>query len=248
MSTDLLERMKAALAQAAAREWQTPVQEEINLATVSHEDLGLDPYNYNDPLVRKIYEASEPKMERIQNTPTTVSEPGAILQPDLNGEFPTPLDGALWMAVTYGIPQVPLRGKAPFLPNWPDRASADPEQIRRLAAEYPECNFGSVAFAGKHFIFEADSVAVRERFKNQNPGHDFTSHLIIESSPGKGHRYYLSAPGVENIGQNQGEDYSIRADGEQCVSPGSIHPVTQRQYRVVVHNGPLSQPTAEEIL
>ena len=45
MSTDLLERMKAALAQAAAREWQTPVQEEINLATVSHEDLGLDPYN-----------------------------------------------------------------------------------------------------------------------------------------------------------------------------------------------------------
>jgi Bifunctional DNA primase/polymerase, N-terminal/AAA domain len=59
MSTDLLERMKAALAQAAAREWQTPAHDETNLATVSHEDLGLDPYNYSDPLVRKIYEAQE---------------------------------------------------------------------------------------------------------------------------------------------------------------------------------------------
>ncbi|PYU02462.1 MAG: hypothetical protein DMG38_00230 [Acidobacteria bacterium] len=57
MSDDLLERMKAAIAQAAAREWRTPAHEETNLATVSHEDLGLDPSNYNDPLVRRIYEA-----------------------------------------------------------------------------------------------------------------------------------------------------------------------------------------------
>jgi len=185
----------------------------------------------------------------LEEKQSETGKPGQeIIQPDANGEFPTPLDGALWMAVTYGIPQIPLRGKAPFLPNWPDKASTDPAQIRKLAAEYPGCNFGSVAFAGKHFIFEADSVAVRERFKNQSPGHDFTSHLIIESSPGKGHRYYLSVAGVENIGQNKSEDYSIRADGEQCVSPGSIHPVTQRQYRVAVHNGPLGQPTVEEIL
>src|SRR5437667_6622823 len=59
MSTDLLERMKAAIAQAAAHEWQTPAHEEIDLATVDHEDLGLDPYNYDDPLVIKIYEARE---------------------------------------------------------------------------------------------------------------------------------------------------------------------------------------------
>jgi hypothetical protein len=169
-----------------------------------------------------------------------------IPQPNTNGEFPSPADGAIWMATTYGIPQTPLKGKAPFLQNWPVKASTDPSQIRAWAAEYPGCNFGSVAVAGKHFIFEADSVAVRKRFKNQ--GHDFTSSLIIESSPGKGHRYYLSAPGVENIGQNKGEDFSIRANGEQCVSPGSVHPVTGRQYRVAVQNGSLAQPTPEEIV
>jgi bifunctional DNA primase/polymerase-like protein/primase-like protein len=168
-----------------------------------------------------------------------------IPQPDQNGEFATPLDGALWMAATYGIPQTPLRGKIPFLPAWQKNASADPTQLRQWLVQYPGCNFGSVA-AGMHFIFEADSLAVRERFKKQ--GHDFTSSLIIESSPGKGHRYYLSAPGVENIGQNKGEDFSIRANGEQCVTPGGLHPVTGKQYRVVVNNGPLTQPTAEEIL
>jgi hypothetical protein len=169
-----------------------------------------------------------------------------IPQPNATGEFLNPADGAIWMALTYGIPQTPLKAKAPFLQNWPTKASTDPAQIRAWAVEYPGCNFGSVAIAGKHFIFEADSIAVRERFKNR--GHDFTSNLIIESSPGKGHRYYLSAPGVENVGQNKGEDFSIRANGEQCVSPGSVHPLTGRQYRVAEQNGPLTQPTAEEIL
>jgi len=169
-----------------------------------------------------------------------------ITQPNPNGEFPSPADGAIWMAATYGIPQTPLRGKVPVLQAWQKNASTNPTQISKWATEHPGCNFGSVAISGNHFIFEADSLAVRERFKNQ--GHDFTSNLIIESSPNKGHRYYLSAPGIENVGQNKGEDFSIRANGEQCVSPGSVHPVTQKQYRVAVQNGPLTQPTPEEIL
>ena len=168
-----------------------------------------------------------------------------VAQPDSNGEFATPADGAVWMAVTYGIPQTPVRGKRPFLSDWQKNGSTDPAQIRAWASAYPECNFGSVAIAGKHFMFEADSTAVRERFKEQ--GHDFTSRLIIESGPGRGHRYYLAAPGVENIGQNKGEDFSVRANGEQCVSPGSVHPDRGTQYRVAFSSGSLTQPTPEEI-
>src|SRR5437588_4445019 len=52
-----------------------------------------------------------------------------VPQPDAKGEFASPVDGALWMAMTWGIPQTPLRGKAPFLPEWQKRASADSEQI-----------------------------------------------------------------------------------------------------------------------
>ena len=182
----------------------------------------------------------------MQASAVAVESKIEIPRPNLNGEFLSPADGAIWMAATFGIPQTPLKGKAPFLQNWPAKASTDPSQIRAWAVEYQGCNFGSVAIAGQHFIFEADSLAVRERFKKQ--GRDFTSRLIIESSPNKGHRYYLSAPGVANVGQNNGEDFSIRANGEQCVSPGSVHPVTGKQYRVAVNSGPLTQPTPEEIL
>jgi hypothetical protein len=179
-----------------------------------------------------------------------------IPQPNESGEFATPADGAIWMAATYGIPQIPLngakwdiedrkRGKVPFLQDWPAKASTDLAHIRAWAQEYSGCNFGSVAVAGKHFIFEADSTAVRERIKTR--GHDFTSRLIIESSPGKGHRYYLSAPGITNIGQDKNQDFSIRANGEQCVSPGSIHPRTGKQYRVAFRDRALTPPTPEEI-
>jgi Bifunctional DNA primase/polymerase, N-terminal/Primase C terminal 1 (PriCT-1) len=168
-----------------------------------------------------------------------------IPRPDDDGRFKTPTDGAVWMATVHQIPQTPLHGKKPFLPAWQKNASAEPAQIHAWSEAFPGCNFGSVA-TGKHVVFEADSIAVRERFKSQ--GHDFTSKLIIESSPGRGHRYYLSAPGVENIGQNKGENFSVRANGEQCVSPGSIHPVTGKQYRIAINDGPLGQPTAEEIL
>jgi putative DNA primase/helicase len=42
---------------ATTPEWETPSHEEINLATVNPEDLGLDPYDMSDPRVKAIYEA-----------------------------------------------------------------------------------------------------------------------------------------------------------------------------------------------
>jgi len=201
---------------------------------------------------RQLLDSIEAQVATWKPQQIPVSPEVSPAQPDQNGEFATPLDGALWMAATFGIPQTPLKGKAPFLPSWPEKASADPVRIRAWAAEYPGCNFGSVATPGRHFIFEADKPpdgvkTVRERFKDQ--GHDFTAQLVIESSQG-GHRYYLSAPGVDNLAQNavKHSDFSVRVDGEQCVSPGGVHPVTGKKYRVAVHKGPLAPPTAEEIL
>src|SRR5690242_16663427 len=98
----------------------------------------------------------------------TANEVMTIAQPDANGEFATPLDGALWMALTWNIPQTPLHGKAPFLPEWQKRASTDPEQLQAWYREF-KCNFGSVALPGGFFIFEADTApagvpSIRERF------------------------------------------------------------------------------------
>ena len=167
-----------------------------------------------------------------------------IPQPDSRGEFASPLDGALYMA-SLGIPQTPLKAgtKEAFLPEWQEKSSIDPEQIKAWAREYPNCNFGSVA-KGHIFMFEADSTAVRERFKST--GEDFTSEFIVESSKGKGHRYYLWVVGVENVSQKDGKDFSVRVSNQYCVTAGSLHPDTGKQYRIV-KNGVIKEPSAAEI-
>jgi hypothetical protein len=38
-------------------EWETPAHEEVDLSKATPEDLGLDPYDYSDSLVRAIYRA-----------------------------------------------------------------------------------------------------------------------------------------------------------------------------------------------
>lgn len=163
--------------------------------------------------------------------------------PDAKGEFASPLEGALFMAGKE-IPQIPLKPKSkiPCISDWPTAASADPIVIREWAEKFPNCNFGSVSVLGSHFAFETDSTEVRKRF-----GGAFSSQLVVESRRG-GHRYYAFAPGITNISQAdvQHKDFSVRADREFCVSPGSIHPDTGKQYRVKV-DGDLVKPTQEEI-
>src|SRR5258707_6671672 len=81
-----------------------------------------------------------------------------LVWPDVNGEFPTPLDGALWMA-SLGVPQTPLRPKTKdaFLPNFPALTTTDPTILHKWAVDYSGCNFGSVSKEGNTLVFEADS-------------------------------------------------------------------------------------------
>jgi AAA domain/Bifunctional DNA primase/polymerase, N-terminal/Primase C terminal 1 (PriCT-1) len=163
-----------------------------------------------------------------------------VAQPNQDGEFESPADGAIWMAIVHGKRQTPLQGKAAFLPNWQETATTDSAQIRKYAEEHPGCNFGSIADDGE--IFEVDSPEVRKRFAGS-----FSSTLTISSSEGKWHGYYLPAD-VEHIGQNgtkQG-DFSLRKHNAYCVSPGSVHPGTKRQYRVT-GNHPMTLPSSQEI-
>jgi hypothetical protein len=181
-------------------------------------------------------ESVQTALAALQSKPAT-----SVRQPNTNGEFPSPADGAIWMAVVHEKRQTPLSGKAAFLSNWQDTSSVDPAQIRSWATEHPGCNFGSIADDG--IIFETDSPEVRKRFSGQ-----FSPTLTIQSSESKGHRYYLPSDDAEHIAQNATThgDFSLRKHNAYCVSPGSVHPTTGKQYRVAI-NAPMVAPTAEEI-
>jgi len=177
-----------------------------------------------------------------ENVPSTI-------QPDADGKFPTPSDGALFMA-SLGIPQTPLRArtKQPFLPEFHKLATTDAVQIRKWAEMYPDCNFGSVGREGEFFVFEADSLDVRKRF--EATGGTFTSKLMVASRTdlSRGHRWYRSTPEVKNIQQSftKHSDFSVRAGNMQSVSPGSLHPDTGEQYRLIAWGVP-EVPTTTEI-
>jgi hypothetical protein len=188
----------------------------------------------------------EEVQQRAATSPVTNVQLEPVPQPNAYGEFDSPLDGALFMA-SIGIRQHPLfpRDKKPILKEWEDKATADFEQIRRWAQEYPNCNFGSVA-KQDFIVFEVDSPEVRKRF--QQTGQDFSSKLVIASSPGHGHRWYRYIEGIENISQSKVrfKDFSLRVMNAYAVSPGSIHGGTGKQYKVLV-NGLPDIPNAAEV-
>ena len=170
-------------------------------------------------------------------------------QPNANGQFSTPAEGAKFMA-SFGLPQTPLQGKRPFLKEWQDKASTDPAQIDAWYAQY-NCNFGSVAKAtlDGFYVLEADSVEVRKTFK-KDTGSDFTSRLVIQSGVGRGHRWYrhtAESLALSNIGQTDAAGFSLRLNNEQCVSPGSIHPERKTQYLVLGTASAPEPASAQEI-
>jgi hypothetical protein len=210
---------------------------------------------WDDEAKRYFQKLIAPKPEPIMTTAiekpiVAIAEVAAapgLIQPDVDGKFPTPLDGALFMA-SLGIPQTPLRArtKIAFLPEFQKSATTDFAQIRKWAEEYPGCNFGSLGRAGEFFTFEADSTEVRKRF--EDTGGTFSSQLIVASRPGRGHRWYRSTPEVKNISQayTKHGDFSVRALNQYCCSPGSVHPDTGEQYRLISAGAP-EVPSAAEI-
>jgi hypothetical protein len=176
------------------------------------------------------------------------SETIIVPQPDAKGEFTSPAEGAKFMA-SYGIPQIPLRGKAPWFEQWQNKATTNFAQIDAWYATY-KCNFGSVAKGaiGGKFVFEVDSTDVRKRhFADTNK--DFTQTLTIVSRQG-GHRWYLQTPQSIALGNcAQGfvkhNDFSLRVNDQQCVSPGSVHPETGKQYAVSIKSAPVEVSDTE---
>ena len=197
-------------------------------------------------------QAKEAAAKPVATAPVAEPVPFVALvpQPDVNGEFARPVDGAIYMAA-FGIPQTPLNGKAAFLKEWQNSATTDARQILAWGEQFPGCNFGSVAKQGEFSVFEmdtppADTPNAIERFKQQ--GGTFTAKLTVRSRPGRGHCWYKSAPGVENVSQayTKHGDFSVRANNEYCVSPGSFHPDTKKQYTVLLSGAP-ETPAQNEI-
>lgn len=140
-----------------------------------------------------------------------------------------------------GVPTIPLRPrtKVAFLTEWEEKATLSPEQIAQWDTDYPNANGACVAYAkpGGVWFFEVDRPEVITRIESET-GQKLPRTFRVRSSPGRGHYYFRhtsASLAVGNVSQNfvKHNDWSMRADRQYVVAPGSIHPKSGMPYQIV---------------
>jgi Bifunctional DNA primase/polymerase, N-terminal len=159
---------------------------------------------------------------------------------------PSPFERAARVLIERGVPVIPLRPgtKVAFQSNWTELASTDPKQIGEWGEQYPEANVASVAKAvpGGVWFFEVDAPNFHKVIEKQTRK-KIPNTFTVKSSERRGHFYFKHNADSIAMGNLQSkidgkEAWSVRADNRYVVGPGSIHPLTQKPYTILV-NAPL---------
>lgn len=133
-------------------------------------------------------------------------------------------NAALRYALQYGWSVFPVTpdGKIPLIPEWPTRASCDPEQIREWWTRWPNANIGVACGASGLAVLDADNPDSLARLEADHGALPPTS--VIETRPG--HRHFLFAnPAGEIRNTTTFAGYpkiDVRGDGGQFVAPPSV--------------------------
>jgi hypothetical protein len=166
----------------------------------------------------------------------------AVTQTAARATDPSPFERAARVLIERGVPVIPLRPatKIAFHQNWPELASTDPKQIAEWGEQYPEANVACVAKAtlGGVWFFEVDAPNFHQVIQNET-GKKIPPTFTVKSSEKRGHFYFKHNSSSIAMGNLQGkidgkEAWSVRADNRYVVGPGSIHPVTQKPYTILV--------------
>lgn len=150
----------------------------------------------------------------------------------MSGALDPALDFALREADN-GVPVFPVGpDKIPLIKGWPDLATTDPDQIRRWAKQFPDCNFGGLTGerAGR-LIIEVDprnggdeTIRILEdRFGPLDETRMYRSgsggpHYVLAWPEG---HHIKSAAG--KIGKHDAPGVDVKGHNSYGVLPGSLH-------------------------
>jgi hypothetical protein len=154
--------------------------------------------------------------------------------------------GAALDAAGRGWPVVPLapRSKRPAIPGWQQRATCDPDRIRRWWRHHPLCNVGIACGPAGLLVLDLDAAhgLIPNQWARQgvNHGRDVLALLaqhvgepdpvdtFTVSTPRGEHRYFHRPPGsrlrstVGGRGRGLGWHVDTRGPGALITAPGSI--------------------------
>jgi hypothetical protein len=137
------------------------------------------------------------------------------------------------------------RSKKAFLTDWQVSATCDLHTIAGWHSCYRNYNTGCVADLDTLWLLDADDPGIPARYE-QDTGQQFPTTFTVESSPGHRHYYFRPSPAscllgnvgqnkakpLGDVGQNKVKPFSVRANNQYVVGPGSVHPAGDI-YRIV---------------
>lgn len=140
---------------------------------------------------------------------------------------------AALMYADMGMAVIPLHGKRPIFPNWPEIATKDKSLITRWWQQNPSANVG-VATGRKSGVFVVDIDPRHggdQTWQEKLMEHAFRPNTWQDMTGGGGMHVFFRCPTfpVKSCsGLLPGID--IRGEGGQVVVPPSVHPDTHRTY------------------
>lgn len=141
------------------------------------------------------------------------------------------------------IPVLPGEKRC-LLKNWPGQATRGPEMVKFWDMENPAYNVGCVGKLNSIAILDCDVKGLAKRIEKET-GQKFPETLVVKSA-GKGclHIYFKHSERSRAIGNRTapspegGEWFSLRADDEYVVGPGSVLKETGKSYDIL-HDFPI---------
>ncbi len=130
----------------------------------------------------------------------------------------------------WNLPVHPLRPrmKSPMLKAWPDRATTNPETIRKWWASTPDANIGGAVPQG-YILLDVDGAEGRASIAGRHLPHTITATTPREDT---GHHYWLRLPeGVTATNRTILPGVDVKTAGGYAVLPPSIHPDTGGRYQ-----------------
>lgn len=173
---------------------------------------------------------------KTQNTHRTRAATSNLIT-DTTGGLTLQHQQALALAA-WGMEVHPLNGKTPRLQKWPEKTTADPNQIDTWWAQWPTANIGCQPPVWAVVLDVDPRNGGRETWKEITGSYDYPTDTFVTATGSGGAHVWYRLPYDGELRNKIGSGIDIQRKGKQLVMPGSVHPETRQLYEVKTWHPP----------
>ena len=132
----------------------------------------------------------------------------------------------------WGLEVHPLNGKKPRLEKWPEKTTANPNQIDQWWGWWPTANIGCQPPAWAVVIDVDPHNGGHDTWQQITGTYEFPTDTFVTRTGSGGAHVWYRLPYAGELRGKIDPGIDIQPKGKQLVMPGSIHPKTGKLYEV----------------